>query len=106
MLVIVIEAAPPALRGRLAIWLLEIRAGVYVGKYSKKIREMIWENIRGGIDEGSAIMAWSTPTESGFDFQTIGKDRRIPVEWDGLKLVSFQPLESCGTDQAKIGDEN
>jgi len=106
MLVIVIEAAPASLRGRLAIWLLEIRAGVYVGKYSKKIREMIWENIRDGIGEGSAIMAWSTPTESGFDFQTIGKDRRIPVDWDGLKLVSFQPLESQGTDQAKNDHEN
>ncbi|MBW7877377.1 MAG: type I-E CRISPR-associated endoribonuclease Cas2 [Candidatus Cloacimonetes bacterium] len=98
MLVIVIEAAPAALRGRLAIWLLEIRAGVYVGKYSKKIREMIWTNIRDGIGDGSAIMAWSTPTESGFDFLTLGKDRRIPVDWDGLKLVSFQPLGSEKTD--------
>ena len=31
MLVIVVSNAPPRLRGRLAVWLLEIRAGVYVG---------------------------------------------------------------------------
>ena len=31
MLVIVVENAPPRLRGRLAIWLIEARAGVYVG---------------------------------------------------------------------------
>ena len=31
MLVIVVENAPPRLRGRLAVWLLEVRAGVYVG---------------------------------------------------------------------------
>ena len=37
MLVIVLENVPPRLRGRLAIWLLEIRAGVYVGNYSAKI---------------------------------------------------------------------
>lgn len=42
MLVIVLENAPPRLRGRLAIWLLEIRAGVYVGNYSRRLREHIW----------------------------------------------------------------
>jgi len=45
MLVVVTEAVPPRLRGRLAIWLLEIRAGVYVGDVSRRIREMIWEQI-------------------------------------------------------------
>ena len=38
MLVIVLENAPPRLRGRMAIWLLEARAGVYVGNYSKRVR--------------------------------------------------------------------
>jgi hypothetical protein len=47
MLVIVLENAPPRLRGRLAIWLLEIRAGVYVGNYSRKVREVIWEQVTG-----------------------------------------------------------
>ncbi|SOD99436.1 CRISPR-associated protein Cas2 [Caenispirillum bisanense] len=41
MLVIVVENAPPRLRGRLAVWLLEIRAGVYVGRYSPRIRDQI-----------------------------------------------------------------
>jgi CRISPR-associated protein Cas2 len=36
-------------------------------------------------------MAWSTNTESGFDFLTWGANRREPVEIDGLKLVSFLP---------------
>jgi len=72
MLVIVVENAPPRLRGRLAIWLLEIRAGVYVGKVSRRVREMIWGNIEKGIEDGNAVMAWSTNTESGFDFFTLG----------------------------------
>ena len=42
MLVVVTENVPPRLRGRLAVWLLEIRAGVYVGDASIRIREMIW----------------------------------------------------------------
>jgi len=91
MLVTVVENAPPRLRGRLAIWLLEVRAGVYVGKVSRRVREMIWEQVEKGIEDGNAVMAWSTNTESGFDFMTLGTNRRIPVEMDGLKLVSFLP---------------
>jgi len=87
----VVENAPPRLRGRLALWLLEVRAGVYVGKVSRRVREMIWNTIVQGIDDGNAVMAWSTNTESGFDFLTLGANRRIPVEMDGIKLVSFLP---------------
>jgi len=93
MLVIVVENVPPRLRGRLAVWLLEVRAGVYVGDVGRRVREMIWENVEKGIGEGNAVMAWSTNTESGFDFMTLGANRRIPVEMDGIKLVSFMPEE-------------
>ncbi len=91
MMVIVVEAVPPRLRGRLGVWLLEIRAGVYVGDYSARVREMIWENVLQGMEGGSAVMAWTAPTESGFDIETAGPNRRTPVELDGLKLVSFLP---------------
>lgn len=99
MLVIVVENAPPRLRGRLAIWLLEVRAGVYVGDVSRRVREMIWQNVEVDLEEGNAVMAWSTNTESGFDFVTMGKNRRMPVEFDGLKLVSFSPLVSMENNQ-------
>lgn len=91
MLVIVLENAPPRLRGRLAIWLLEIRAGVYVGSYSAKVRDLIWSQVEVGIGEGNAVMAWRVGNEAGFDFKTLGSNRRIPVELDGAKLVTFMP---------------
>lgn len=91
MLVIVLENSPPRLRGRLAIWLLEVRAGVYVGNYSTKVRDYIWNQVEKGIEDGNAVMAWRTNSESGFDFVTLGNNRRIPVELDGAKLVSFLP---------------
>lgn len=100
MLVIVVENVPPRLRGRLAVWLVEIRAGVYVGDLSAKVREMLWSQVEQGIEEGNAIMAWSTNTESGFDFLTLGKNRRLPVEYDGLKLVSFYPIENQEDEEA------
>jgi len=91
MLVIVLESAPPRLRGRLAIWLLEVRAGVYVGNYAAKVRDYIWEQVEVGIEDGNAVMAWRTSNEAGFDFLTLGRNRRIPVDVDGAKLVSFLP---------------
>lgn len=91
MLVIVLENAPSRLRGRLAIWLLEVRAGVYVGNYSAKVRDYIWEQVGVGIEDGNAVMAWRTSNEAGFDFLTLGQNRRVPIEVDGAKLVSFLP---------------
>ena len=91
MLVIVLQNAPPRLRGRLAIWLLEVRAGVYIGSFSRKVRGYLWEQVTEGIGDGDAVMAWRTNNEAGFEFLTCGSDRRMPVDWDGVRLVSFHP---------------
>ncbi len=99
MLVIVLENAPPRLRGRIAVWLIEIRAGVYVGKVSRRVREMIWSTVAQGLEQGNAVMSWTTNTESGFDFLTLGENRREPTVWDGLTLVSFAPVEHPTAEQ-------
>jgi len=91
MLVIVTENVPPRLRGYLTKWLLEIRAGVYIGDYSVKVREMLWENVTREMGEGNAIIAWSTNNEAGYDFDTWGENRRYPIKIDGFPLVSFFP---------------
>lgn len=93
MIVVVTEAVPPRLRGRLAVWLLEVRAGVYIGDVSKRVREMIWEQVSALAEEGNVVMAWATNTESGFDFTTYGSNRREPIDLDGLRLVRFTPLD-------------
>jgi CRISPR-associated protein Cas2 len=99
MLVIVVENAPPRLRGRLAVWLLEIRTGVYVGTYSRKVREMIWEQVTAGIADGNAVIAWDMNNDAGFEFETCGTNRRIPVDLDGFRLVSFLPAEGTAASE-------
>lgn len=91
MLVIVVENAPPRLRGRLAVWLLEVRAGVYVGSYSKRVREHIWKQVEEGIEDGNAVLVWRSTSEAGFDFVTLGANRRLPADFDGVQLVRFHP---------------
>lgn len=93
MMVIVVNNAPHNLRGRLAVWLLEIRAGVYVGRYSARVRTRIWEQVEGGIGSGDAVMCWSAANDQGFEFATVGENRRMPREFDGLTLVSLAPFE-------------
>ena len=99
MMVIVVENCPPRLRGRLSLWLAEVRAGVYVGVYNRRIRERIWDEVKVMIGTGNAVIAWSAPTDSGFAFEAIGENRREPVDFVGLTLVSFKPLppdqDSC-----------
>jgi CRISPR-associated protein Cas2 len=90
MLVIVVENVAPKVRGRLGVYLIEVRAGVYVGDVSKRVREMLWNQVEAYLGVGSAVMIWRTNTESGFDFVTLGTNRRTPIEMDGLKLVSFK----------------
>ncbi|MCB1387899.1 MAG: type I-E CRISPR-associated endoribonuclease Cas2 [Rhodobacteraceae bacterium] len=93
MMVVVVTNAPPRLRGRLAAWLLEVRAGVFVGDYSARTRAMIWKQVEAYIDAGDAVMVWTAPTDQGYDFATCGRNRRMPVDFDGLKLISFLPEE-------------
>ena len=92
LMVIVVENIPPRLRGRLALWLVEVRPGVYIGNYSVRVREMIWEQIVAGLEGGSALMVWSERNDSGYDFIMIGDNRRIPKEMDGVKLISLLPI--------------
>ena len=91
MMVIVTENIPARLRGYLSRWLIEVRAGVYIGKYSVKVREMLKKTILMNFEEGNVVLVWSTNNESGFSFETFGKNRRLPLEIDGLQLVSFFP---------------
>lgn len=96
MLVIVLENAPARLRGRMAIWLLEVRAGVYVGTYSRKVREHLWEQVEAGLEQGNAVMVWRSTAEAGFEFLTLGPNRRVGVDFDGVQLVQFLAEKSDG----------
>lgn len=106
MIVVVTENVPPTLRGRLALWLLEVRAGVYVGDYSKRTRERIWQDVVRYVAPGTAVLVWTAPTESGFDFCTVGANRRIPVDVDGIKLVAFEPLPQTDDSVMEMQEED
>ncbi|WP_232783947.1 MULTISPECIES: type I-E CRISPR-associated endoribonuclease Cas2e [Microbacterium] len=56
MVVLVLSACPPGLRGFLTRWMLEISAGVFVGQVSKRVRERMWVRTVEMVRTGRAIM--------------------------------------------------
>lgn len=106
MLVIVLENAPPRLRGYLSRLLLEVRAGVFVGNYSSRVRERLWETVQREVSPGNAVMAWAAPNDAGFDFDTCGQNRRTPVILDGLKLCAFRPPQEGASEFGRIFDNH
>jgi CRISPR-associated protein Cas2 len=101
MIVIVLTVSPPKLRGHLTRWLFEISPGVYVGKVSARVRELLWEQVHENIGVGRAIMTYSSNNEQGLEFKTIGQEWE-PVDFDGLELI-MRP-DSAGKAEASASD--
>lgn len=88
MMVMVLEAVPPALRGSLTRWLLEIRPHVYVGSVSARVRDRLWERATKTCREGSVVMIYTSRSEQGFDIRTHGDASYRPRDFEGLLLIT------------------
>ena len=86
MVVVTLTVCPPALKGDLTLWLLEIDTGVYVGKVSSRVREELWLRITQNIGDGKATMVHRSNNEQGLEIKTYNTDY-VPVDFDGLNLV-------------------
>ena len=64
MVVFVVERVQPSLRGELSRWLLEVKAGVFVGKLSALVREELWQLVTKKLQKnGSAVMIYPINSE-------------------------------------------
>lgn len=86
MIVLVLTACPAGLRGFLTRWLMEISAGVFVGKVNGRVRELLWERTVEMIGPGRAILVRSMRTEQGLDVRVHGHHWE-PVDVDGITLM-------------------
>lgn len=87
MLVLIVEKAPPALRGELTRWLLEPKASVFVGSLSAMVRQRLWEKVCQSCPEGGALLVHQAQTEQGYRVLTHGDTTREVVDYEGLQLV-------------------
>ncbi len=88
MTVFVVDSVPQRLRGMLARYCLEVRAGLYVGKIDARMREKLWEHVEHHVAKsGAAVLLWRENSEQGFAMRALGDDRRMPVFRDGLWMI-------------------
>lgn len=86
MTVIVVAACPVGLRGHLTRWLLEIAPGVFVGKVSTRVRELMWQRVVDMVRTGRAIMVYAANNEQGLAFQ-VHEHNWQPIDIDGITLM-------------------
>ena len=91
MVIILLERVSPSLRGDLTKWLLELKAGIFVGRVSAIVRERLWSRACRGIGEGGCILVHSTDNEQGFEVRFCGSPGRTIRDFEGIQLVE-QPL--------------
>ncbi len=93
MIVMILERVPVSLRGELSRWLLEPRAGVFVGSIKSTVRTKLWERVCSGMKGGAGIMLYQTNNEQGFEIQFWGTTDRSVIDCDGLKLIQIPRAE-------------
>lgn len=99
MIVIIVERATPGLRGQLTRWMLEVRAGVFVGTLSARVRDKLWTLTRAKNPKGGSLIIYRAQNEQGFVVQTHGDTSRSILDIDGLLLVR-RPLEGAVPERA------
>ena len=87
MVVLILERVPVTLRGELSRWMIEPRAGVFVGKLSAVVRDLLWEKASKGAKGGAGILLFESKTEQGFSVRSFGEPDRELRDWEGLMLV-------------------
>jgi CRISPR-associated protein Cas2 len=92
--VIVVAACPVGLRGHLTRWLLEISAGVFVGRVSARVRDLLWERTVDMVKSGRAIMVFAANNEQGLDFK-VHQHEWTPIDVEGVTLM-LRPNEVVG----------
>ncbi|WP_040005267.1 type I-E CRISPR-associated endoribonuclease Cas2e [Fibrisoma limi] len=91
MTVFILERVSPSLRGDLSRWLVEVQAGVFVGRINEVVRDALWERATDRADDGTVTMLWRMNNEQGFDLRTWQPKQYIPINIEGIWLT-MRPL--------------
>ncbi|OUN01220.1 MAG: hypothetical protein BAA04_12885 [Firmicutes bacterium ZCTH02-B6] len=105
MVVLIVESAPPGLRGELSKWMLEPKAGVFVGKVSALVRELLYEKACREVETGGVTLIYTTNNEQGYAIRTFGDTSRQVEDWEGLFLVRRpKSAETGAADDGAAGE--
>jgi len=88
MVVLILDRVKPGLRGDLTRWMLEPKAGVFVGRLSGMVRDRLWDKVcrEAGLKAG-CVLVYTSNNEQGFSIRTHGEPTRPIEDFEGLVLV-------------------
>lgn len=89
----ILERVPASLRGELTRWMLELRAGVFIGTLSPVVRQKLWERVCSAMKGGAGIVAYPSRNEQGFAIEFWGATDRLVVDREGLTLIQIPASE-------------
>ncbi|MBZ9751901.1 type I-E CRISPR-associated endoribonuclease Cas2e [Deinococcus sp. HMF7604] len=85
-----LEKVPPSLRGELTRWLIEVQTGVYVGRVSATVRDLLWDKVVQHARAGRCTQVYRTNTEQGFAIRMHGEQHRTLLDLEGYALVAVR----------------
>jgi len=99
------EKVPKTLRGALSRWLLEPKAGVFLGNPSARVRDELWQRATKKAKEtGAMLQVWTDQNPQGFSYRQFGERSRVFTDLEGLALIRIERSSpATGTILADTG---
>ena len=85
-----LEKVPASLRGELSRWMIEVSTGVFVGKLSALVRDLLWEKCEESKRTGRCCQVYRVNNEQGFAIRMAGDVERSVIDLDGVQLVAVK----------------
>ena len=105
MVVLTLSKCPSRLKGDVTKWLFEISNGVYVGKLSARVRDLLWERVCEYCGSGKATMVFSARNEQGFSFYVHNTSWK-PEDFDGIVLIKKPLLHKTEKSEEIVVNKN
>lgn len=83
------ENVPSSLKGELTKWMLQLKAGVFIGTLSSLVGEKLWKKVQEKQGKGGAIWVKTTNNEQRFKLSISGITNRSISNFDGLQLITY-----------------
>ena len=87
MVILVIEHVSASMRGELSRWMIEPRAGLFIGNISAMVRDKLWDYIIKKSPGAGVIMIHNAKNEQRFEVRSHGDTTRKIIDFEGVFLV-------------------
>jgi len=94
MVILLLEKVPKSLRGEITRWLIELDTGVFVGRISALVRDLLWEKVVATAGSGRCAMAYRIDRELGFAMRLHNYTDRVLQDFDRLTLITVRNAEA------------